>query len=230
MAKIKLGPVVGQASGSHASTVFSHNRYGPYIRNRVIPVKRITSYTILIKQQFITNSKAWNALDAANRLAWNLWAQNNPYTDTLGASQTLTGHAAFCKINGSLNWIGEADLLLPPAVPAPAPLTSLSLTADIGAGDVELIFTPTPITTTKKLWLRAAVVDSTGITYVENQLKLVYWSDVAATSPTSIQAAVEGRFGPLAVGHTVHVRVHLIDSATGLISPPLAASAPVTTT
>jgi hypothetical protein len=221
--------MIGQASGSQAATVFSHNRFGAYTRNRAIPIKRITKWTIAIKLQFEQNSKAWASLTEARRLAWRLWADNNPFIDTLGASQTLTGHQAYCKLNGTLQQIGSAVTPDPPATPAPAGMTALSLTADIGAGDVSLVFTPTPFTANLAPMVWAAVVESTGITYVQNRYKLCTTPGIGQTSPMLIQQYVEARFGALAVGQTLWVKVHVVDKITGLMSAPRVVSGPITT-
>ena len=69
---------------------------------------------------------------------------------------------------------------------------------------------------------RAAVVNSAGINYVQNKLRLVGVSAAAETSPFDDQSLIETRFGSLVVGQTLHVEAAVVDTATGLLSGKLA--------
>jgi hypothetical protein len=109
-------------------------------------------------------------------------------------------------------------------------LTGLTLTADIGAGAVQVAFTATPLGADDRLVVWAAVVDSAGITYVKNRYKLVGFSTKAKESPYDIESEITGRFGSLQVGQVVHVLAMVHDSTTGLWSPPRADVVAVTTT
>jgi hypothetical protein len=134
MAKVTLGPMVGQASGSVGATVFSRNRYGTYTRRRAIPTVSTTSDAMNAKARLSGASQAWGSLTAAQRLSWSNWALANPITDVLGVQQALTGHAAFVGNYCRMNKSGDTELDVPPVSGAPAALTSLTGTWDIGAG------------------------------------------------------------------------------------------------
>ena len=49
MAKVILGPTIGMASGSVGAAVFSHNRYGTYIRRRATPTVSQTEAALAAK-------------------------------------------------------------------------------------------------------------------------------------------------------------------------------------
>lgn len=230
MAKIILGPMVGAASGSIGATTFSHNRYGTYTRRRAIPVKSNTIPATNAKARFTSRSQAWQLESEGTRLAWREWALDHPITDTLGQQQTLQPNAAYIRLNTRLEAVGLAPIVLPPVDAPPTGLQSLVVDGDIGLGDVDIEFTVTPLEATHFLNIWAAVVDSAGITYVENLIRQVGISAAAATSPFDIQALVEDRFGTLIVGQTLHVQVSVIDSATGLVSGALRSKVIITTT
>jgi hypothetical protein len=229
MAKIKLGTMVGQASGSIGSTTFSHNRYGTYVRRRAIPVQPGTPLQLAIRQQLGDASTFWKSLGINLRTAWQAWADQNPIPDVLGDKQTLTGHAAFIKINSKYRHILSAYLQAPPVAPAPASFMTLYVTADIGAGAVSLVFSETPCIADEAIEVWAAVTNSKAINYMKNRLKYCGITSAAAASGVDVQAQIEDRIGTLVLGQTLHVHCARYSKITGLWSTFRRASAVVTT-
>jgi len=230
MAKILLGPMVGQISGSMGGSTFSHNRNGYYIRQRVKPVVVQTFNTGIQRNNFTTISKAWAALGANSKAAWENWAHNNPVTDRIGQSGILTGHQSFLRLGLTVLRNGGALPSGPPVAVAPTALLTVSLSADIGAGTVAIAFTPTPLGANQCIQVRAALMDGAGTSYVRNRYKLIYWGTDAVPSPLDIQSYVEARFGTMSVGQKLHVAVSVADVTTGLISGTRIASAMVVST
>lgn len=230
MAKIKLGPMVGQASGSIAATTFSHNRYGAYVRNRAIPIKSTTSYAQASKARLTEASQAWASLTDAQRLAWKNWALANPITDVLGEKQELDGHAAYVQLNTRMLAAGLTKLTAPPLVAAPAPLTTLTGSWDIGAGTFALAFTPTPLGASKSVWLMGAVVNNPAINYVKNLLRLITVSSANQTTGWDTQSVLEARLGAVSVGQKVIYFASVFDRTTGLLSAPLRVEGTIVTT
>jgi hypothetical protein len=221
MAKFKPGPVAGQLSGSIAASTFSRNRYGPYIRARAVPTKSFTSAAMAAKSRLTSTSQGWASLTAPQRLAWNNWAGANPVIDALGEKQELTGHACYVQLNTRILVAGGTVIATPPLVAAPAPLTTLSATWDIGAGAFELTFTPTPVGATAKLWLTAAVVNNLSKVYVQNLLRFVAVSAANQATGYDTQSVIEARLGALSVGQKVTLYVAVFVPTKGLISAPL---------
>lgn len=220
MAKIKLGPMVGQASGAIGATVFSHNRYGAYVRQRVIPTISTTAYALAAKAALAAVSAAWGTLTDAQRTAWQTWAANNPMTDRLGDRQVLTGHAAYVQINGRLTAAGQTNLAVPPIGDGPLGITSASLVADIGPGGFVLTFAATPLAATEMMELRACVVPDDSINYVKNYLRQVGYSAAAQATDWDFEPELTARFGTLQVDQWVHCMLSVLDNATGLRSQP----------
>ncbi len=221
--KFTPGPAIAAASGSIGGTTFSRNRYGPYTRNRSIPVVSTSVDALAAKQRFATQSAAWSALTAAQRLAWSQFSATHPISDRLGQSQILAPNAVFIQLNTRIVQAGGTQIVDPPISRDPEGLLTLIQTCDIGTGTFDLAFTATPLGATEKLRIRTAVVSHEGIEYVTNLLRVIGFTAAAQVSPFDHQSLVAAKFGTLVVGQFVHSWIDLIDTATGLLSAPVKA-------
>lgn len=225
--KYMPGPLAAALSGSTGGTTASRNRYGVYFRTRAIPVTSTTPAALNAKGRLATASQAWESLTEAQRLSWSEWAVDHPIIDRIGQQQTLAGNAAYIQINSRLAAIAEAPLSVPPVAGAPTGLLTLVQTCDIGTGNFDLVYTATPLGATEKLYIQAAVVDSGGINYVTNKLRLVGQSAAAQASPFDHQSLLVARFGAILENQWVHVLISVVDTATGLLSGALSAKTQV---
>ena len=224
------GPLAGQLSGRLGSIVASRNRFGSYFRNGTIPITSTTPDALNAKARMAAISQQWQDLTSDQKLAWKAWATTNPALNRLGQQIILSPNAAYVSLNTRLHFIGSASIVDPPLEQAPAALLTLAQNADIGAGTFDLVYTATPLAADDKLWIQSCVVDSAGINYVQNLLRLIGTSPAAQASPFDHQSLVEARFGTLQVGQTVHSQVAVMDNANGQISPALATRTVVITT
>lgn len=95
-ALITPGAMIGEIRGSIGGAVFSRNRAGAYIRNRVVPVNPSTGPQSLARSRLATAASDWtNSLSPAQREAWDLAAVNTPRTNKLGQQFTLSGSQYF---------------------------------------------------------------------------------------------------------------------------------------
>ncbi len=230
MAKITPGPLIGAISGSIGGATYSKNRYGLYIRNRSIPVNPGTTYQLEQRATISSMSKSWGLLTDAGRQAWKTWCQNNPVMDVLGNAQVLTGHAAFVRLNTRLYNAGETPLTAPPATSGALAFSAFSATFDIGAGDFAVTFAPTPVGAANRIVFWAAVVSSSGISYVNNLWKQVFITARNVATGVDLQANIEERFGTLQVGQVVHIKGVILNTTTGLVSGPALTHGAVVTT
>ena len=232
MAKVQFGGLVSQVSGSVGGTTYSRNRYGTYARRRAHPTVSQTSYALDAKSRLGDLSRAWSALSVAKRAAWSNWAANNPVTDKLGAKQVVAGNAAYVMLNGRLVAAGLSAIDVPPVGFAPPALDTVALTADIGAGDFEVVFTATPLGTNDRIWVQAAVTGGDSQVYVKNKLRLIGVSAAALASPLdeltlpgvtldTLAARLAARFGTLAIGQLITLYLSVLDGTTGLLSTPM---------
>ena len=81
-----------------------------------------------------------------------------------------------------------------------------------------------------RAWLWACVVDSAGIRYVRNRLKLVFQSAAAAESGVDVRGGIEDRFGTLLVGQTIIGEAQVFSGLTGQVSGRNRAQVVVTST
>lgn len=229
MAKFTPGPFVTAVSGSIGGTTFSRNRGGQYTRARAIPVTSTTVEALAAKARLSTASAAWQGLTDGQRTAWGFWATANPSNNTLGMSIIPGGQQAFIGNHIRMSLASAATLTAPPIVAAPDALLTAVQDGDIGAGDVDLTFTATPLAAGVHIWLLAAITNSAGINYVQNLLRFCGTSAGAQASPFDNQSAIENRLGTLVVGQTLTVMPRVFDSNSGLISQPIRARVVITT-
>lgn len=227
MAKIRLGALAGAVSGSIGTWVFAHNRGGAYIRNRATPDTFTSPEALAAKSRLATQSQLWQSLDAAGRLSWQIYANQNPIVDSLGEKRLLTGHQAFVGINTRLSAAGQTIISVPPSLPAPMGFDTMTMTS-VEGGDTELTFSPA-LSADEMLWVRAVQVSSPAINFVKNLLKFCGVSAKAATSPADITSLIEGRIGSAVVDHAMHVWIQRLNTVTGLLGPVISASTIVTT-
>jgi hypothetical protein len=98
--KIIPGDFAGMPSGSKGSTVASHNRFGYYLRNRVVPVNPNTARQVAVRAAFGQLSTRWSTqLNAAQRAAWALYGDNVPITNSQGTPINLTGSMMYIRCN-----------------------------------------------------------------------------------------------------------------------------------
>jgi hypothetical protein len=91
-----------QRSGSAGGSVYSHNRFGQYIRTRSIPVNPATDRQVAARNRVQNLTIAWgNTLTQAQRDAWEEYAANVPWQNALGDTAYLTGLNHYLRSNAA---------------------------------------------------------------------------------------------------------------------------------
>lgn len=89
-----------QRSGKQGGIVFSHNKGGPYIRNRAIPTNPNTARQVAVRNAMRSITIAWTTiLTQAQRDAWDVYAANVSWLNRLGQTIKLTGLSHFVRSN-----------------------------------------------------------------------------------------------------------------------------------
>ena len=102
-ALMKSGPISGDLSGSVGGVTFSHNRYGRYVRQRVVPVNPSTDRQSAARSKLSDLSKNFNnLLTQAQRTAWNLYGSSVDWSNSLGESIFLSGINHYIRSNSSI--------------------------------------------------------------------------------------------------------------------------------
>jgi len=97
---IKLGDIVGQASGSLRSSTYSHNRFGAYVRNRAIPTNPNSARQSTVRTLMQVLSAYWGGtLTSVQRAQWSAYGSNVPVINRLGEQIYLTGMNHFIRSN-----------------------------------------------------------------------------------------------------------------------------------
>lgn len=213
-----LSALATAVSGSIGGITGSHNRGGMYLRSRVIPVNPQTVDQLAARNRLATQSSGWGALTDIQRASWVDFAAQNPVADKLRQSQILSGQQTYVKINTRLEQATDPILSVAPIGTAPASMTDVNATFDIGVGTTELTFAPNPLGADDRMWLLAAVTNSPGIEFVKNLVRVINIADKATASGFDYLSVLEAKFGTLQVGQKVSLFPRVFDSATGLIS------------
>lgn len=142
MALIRF-PEGQQRSGSSGGLVFSHNRFGAYIRTRSIPVNPKTPRQEVVRARATTLAQYWReTLTQAQRDGWDEYAEATSVPNKFGDSIHLTGLNHFLRSNQALLEVGstvQADRPFTSGL-APAPLT-LAYTASVATGLISISWT-----------------------------------------------------------------------------------------
>lgn len=89
-----------QRSGSIGASVYSHNRFGAYIRARTVPVNPNTDRQIGIRNLIQNLTIQWQiTLTQAQRDAWSWYAANVTWKNKLGEDVHLTGLNHYVRSN-----------------------------------------------------------------------------------------------------------------------------------
>lgn len=227
MAKILFGVGVADARNKLGGHVFSKNRNGAYLRQKVSPSQPRSASQLNVRSMFGQLSKAWGQiLSDMQRSGWNALAATNPRPDRFGNPQVLTGLQMYQSINRNLSTIGAARLDTAPPSLTVEGLTSVALTATFTGSVLSLVFTPTPPGASSHLVVFATPPVSPGKTFLTPFLKLTHADPAAATaSPRDLYAEWSALFGALQPGQSIAISAFFIDDITGAAGTPASTSA-----
>jgi len=183
MAKIQLGNMAQNVSGSIGGTTFGRNKGGAYARQKSSPVQPRTERQLEVRANLSVVSQAWRNLTAALRADWETWALNHPVLDVFGQSLKLSGMSAFCKIAADCLNIGLDQPTAPPPDPTeviPAPISAVA-TADDQTAVVTFDGNPAAADIIA-LWATPGM--SAGRAYVNSQLRFAGMLVGAGSAPT----------------------------------------------
>ena len=98
--KFLPGIAIAEARGSIGGTTFSRNRFGQYTRGRAVPVNPNSDRQQAARNIFSQLAELWtSALTDVERAAWDLYASNVAFKDSLGQDIFLTGFNHYIRSN-----------------------------------------------------------------------------------------------------------------------------------
>ncbi len=134
-----------QRSGKQGGIVWSHNRGGPYVRNRAIPTNPNTARQVAVRNAMRSLTIAWDiTLTQAERDAWDVYASNVTWTNRLGQTISLTGLNHYVRSNTPRVQNALARIDAAPAIfDLAAAELALSVTASAATQDLSVGFDDT---------------------------------------------------------------------------------------
>jgi hypothetical protein len=221
MAKVMFGSLATDVRGKIAGIVYSKNRNGAYVRQKVSPTQSPTTRRTAVRERLAGLAAYFSGtLTAAQVAAWNAFAQNNPVTDIFGRTMILSGIQSFVQLNGIILNCGGAQIDDPPANLAITPLTSFTATLTAGAPDVASIaFAPTPTGANVKLQVYATQPLPSGRSFTKNFKRWLVVSALNAATPANIATAYLAKFGAMTAGNKIGIWVNRVDTTTGAQTP-----------
>lgn len=230
MAKFTAGVGFGQASGSVAGTTYSRNAYGPYMRNKAIPVNPRSSPQMAVRQRLANLAQSWRALTTAQRTEWATQATGITLIDALGQSYNPSGFQFYTGINSNRVNVSLAIATAPPAQQTQAVITALSATAVGSTGVVTITFAPA-IAASSFYILEGTAPNSAGVRFFTRskfkQLAVLGASDTSPYVGTTVYNAVYGAVGTGDVGKKIAWRLTPV-SSNGFKGTPYQATTIVT--
>lgn len=225
MALTKLGGLAQDVRGSLAGTVFSRNKGGSYVRQKVSPVQPVSSHSSLSRALFGDLSKRWGSvLTQSQRQAWIAFAGTHTFVNVFGDAITLGGNAMYVSVNKALGQIGKPYIDDPPVTfAAPAVLTS-AIAGTVTAGVLSALTQATTLTdappTNYTVYVFATPPLPAGVTPQKSDFRLLNKPPYSAvTITTALLALYNSRFSTpgLTVGSVLWFRVAILDWDTGAL-------------
>jgi hypothetical protein len=209
MAKFKA--ILGDIRGKIGGNVFSANRFGAYIRQKVTPVNPNTEYQQLARLRLAESAATYaTQLTESQRELWKSWAYQIKRNDVFGNPIAFSGFMAFAMVNGNKKLVYPTgftyELDPPPIAEVPIPLEEISVDADVSDGKVELIFTPTPTSAEVVQLIYCAGPYRPNTTYPSN-FKFVASVGTSTPSPYDFYNSFIERFGALVADMRYYIRV-----------------------
>jgi len=224
MAKVKFSALISDMRNKLNGSVFSKNRAGSYLRNKVTPVNPQTTSQVGVRATFTSLSQNWRGLTEEQRLSWASQVESYKRTDIFGDLKSPSALNLYMRLNGNLAVIGEAPIATAPVAGDAPSVTAVSVLADVSLASMEVTFEPLSVPANTKFVLDATKPVSAGKNFVKSEYRQIAVLNTAEPSPYEAWAAYVAKFGAPQAGQKVFVRLTPIDSTTGLRGQSLTAS------
>lgn len=213
MAKIKLGAFVTEISGKVGGTIFSRNRGGAYVKNRVVGSNPRTTAQSRVRSFFSSISQAWRNLTQSQRDAWEGLAEQQQTVDSLGDVRRLSGSSLHQQRNLNRLNIGESILTSPVASedtpdseftlePVTPNQILLTMRANL-AGNTVQVFATAPV--------------SPGISNLGSRFrKIGNFVPQELTGDVNVLNAYTARFGAPVIGQRIGLRTISVERDSGV--------------
>lgn len=225
MAKVKFSALISEMRNKLNGSVFSRNRGGAYLRNKVTPLNPQTAAQVEARSLLAQFSQSWRSLTQVQRDAWSAAVSNWTTTDVFGDSVKPTGATLYIRLNINISIAGGTPINTPPAPIGVVALEFLELEAAITADLFEVAFGASPIPAGHAMVVESTACLSPGISNANSQFRVIVVLEDATATPSDCFIPQVDKFGGLVAGQKVFVRAKMIRLSTGETSQKLVASA-----
>ena len=218
MARIKFSAMVSEIRGALNGSVFTKNRYGMAIRNKVTPVNRNTPAQSLIKALFTAYNQKWRTLTEDEQKAWNSAVQDYSRSNIFGDTFKPTGSNLYCELNTNLALIGATELTKPPLPKNVPGITSFTLDVDstVGSEKFDIDYLPTPTNADVIHLVFATRCYSAGKSYIKSEYRMIGTIATGSAAPFDAFTAWTDKFGTLTKDQKVSVKLVPVSKITGI--------------
>lgn len=217
-AKVKFSALVSEMRNKLNGSVFSRNRGGAYIRNKVTPLNPQTTAQQAARALLSSLSEQFRTLSPDRITAWNQAGDNFPTVDVFGDQRIPSGQQLFVGLNTNINNAGGVTILDPPAPVGAEATGALTLAADATLNTMTLAFVNTPVPATTTLIIETTEGKSAGVSNFNSAFRVIQSEPAASASPADIHASQVAKFGDLVVGLKYGARAKYIRTDTGEVS------------
>lgn len=217
MTKVKFSALISEMRGKLNGSVFTKNRYGNALRNKVTPVNRRTPHQQSIKALFTYYTQKWRSLTDEQHKAWNAAVEDFKRNNIFGDSVKPTGSNLYCELNANLALIGGSELTNPPLQMKIDGVKSFKLNIDstVGSEKFEIIYDPSPTSGDVFHLIFATRCYSPGKSFIQSEYRLIGVISAGATTPYDALGDWQNRYGTLAAGQMVSVKLVPVHKGTG---------------
>jgi hypothetical protein len=218
MSKIKFGAFVTDMRGKSGGSVFSKNRSGAYVKNKVTPINQKTAAQQAVRESLAQLAGQWRDLSEDQRRSWKEGSANFPLTNVFGDQYFLAGNMLYNRLNANLKKVQAT-----PITSCPTPAEVAEVTAAINSlttGSVKIDLPATDADTA--LVIRATPQLSAGINNFNSKLRDLYVvAPSTAAGTLTLTSGYEAKFGAVALGCRTGFAVYAVNVNTGQEGVPL---------
>lgn len=218
MAKVKFSALVSEMRNKLNGSVFSKNRAGNYLRNKVTPVNPQTASQSAVRALLASLTQGFKALTQNQIAAWNTAVANFQSTDIFGDLKTPSGINLYTKLNMNLALAGQSQLSDPPLPSAVVGVELDSPVSDSAPATLTIQSALAAVPTGHTLIIEATPQLSPAKNFVKSEFRVIGTRSAATTFPITATTDYTDKFGAPVAGQKVFVRVKTINNATGLAS------------
>lgn len=219
MAKIKFSMIVSEMRNKLNGSVFSKNRAGNYVRNKVTPVNPQTASQSAVRAALTAGSQAWRALTEAQRLSWNSAVSNFQNTDIFGDVKTPSGINLQNRLYLNANTIGGSPLTSPPSPGVTVGIPDATFAPDSSPQTFTLTSALGAVPAGQAWVIRATANQSPGKSFFKNEYRVVAVLPAATSLPYAGIADYTAKFGALVSAQKVGWEVYAISTSTFINGP-----------